>query len=73
VRRLLVTESVVPITSIIATLMKVALSSFETPVLTRAMRRNIPEDAILLPNVSHVVYALTPKNPSPIILYSLKQ
>jgi hypothetical protein len=51
VRRLLVTANVVPSSTIHVILMMEALRSSETSVLTRVIRRVIPEDAIL-----HVTY-----------------
>jgi hypothetical protein len=47
VRRLLVTVRVVASSPILVTLMKEALNAFETSVLTRITRRNIPAYPIL--------------------------
>jgi hypothetical protein len=56
VLKLLVTANVVPSSPILVTLIMVAIPSSETPVLTIAIRRNIPENGIL--HISYLGLAL---------------
>jgi hypothetical protein len=53
------TADIVPISFILLTLMMEALCSCETSFLTRATRRNIPEDSILRGQSSFVLFSFT--------------